>query len=146
MRPYLTDFRLKVVRAYELGEGSQRRLAHLFGVSLSFVQGLLHRYRQTGSVEPEAHGGGNPGKIGPYLAVVQQLHQQQPDASLAERCEQLATAAQVHIGRTTMHRDLRQLGLTRKKRRSTPRNRTPLQVAKPWPRTKRRSTSGRPNN
>src|SRR5262245_7448854 len=84
MRPYSTDFRLKVVRAYEQGEGSQRELAHIFGVSLSFIQDLLQRYRQTGSVEPKPHGGGNPGKVRPYLGLIQHLHQQQPDASLAE--------------------------------------------------------------
>ena len=117
MRPYSADFRLKVVRAYERGEGSQRDLARLFGVSLSFVQGLLQRYRRTGSVEPKPHGGGNPGKIGPYLSVVHHLHQERPDASLAERCEQFATKVRVHAGRTTMHRALDQLGLTRKKRR-----------------------------
>ena len=117
MRPYSKDFRRKVVHAYERGEGSQRELAHLFGVSLSFVHDLLRRYRQTGSVAPKPHGGGNPGKIGPYVSVVHQLHQQHPDASLAERCERLAATAPVHVGRTTMHRALRQLGLTRKKRR-----------------------------
>jgi transposase len=119
MRPYSNDFRRKVVQAYERGEGSQRTLARLFGVSLSFIQDLLRCYRHTGGVEPKPHGGGNPGKIGPYLSVVQQLHQQQPDASLTERCEQLAVTAPVHMGRTTMYRALKQLGLTRKKRRST---------------------------
>jgi putative transposase len=131
MRPYSTDFRRKVVQAYERGEGSQRDLAQLFSVSLSFVQDLLRRYRHTGSVEPKPHGGGNPGKIKPYLRVVQQLHHQQPDASLAERCEQLAATAPVHVGRTTMHRTLKQLGLTRKKRRFTRRSKTPKLGAKP---------------
>lgn len=130
MRPYSNDFRLKVVRAYERGEGSQRDLARLFGVSLSFLQELLQRYRHTGSVAPKRHGGGNPGKIKPYLGVVEQLHQQQPDASLTERCEQLAGIAPVHIGRTTMHRVLKQLGLTRKKRRSMRLSRTPTKAAK----------------
>lgn len=134
MRPYSKDFRLKVVHAYERGEGSQRDLARLFGVSLSFIQDLLQRYRQTGSVEPQPHGGGNPGKIRPYLSAVEQLHQQHPDASLAERCEQLAATTPVHVGRTTMHRALKQLGLTRKKRRSMPRSRTLKRGAKPaWP-------------
>lgn len=130
MRPYSSDFRLKVVRAYERGEGSQRDLARLFGVSLSFVQDLLQRYRRTSRVEPKPHGGGNPGKIGPYLSVVQQLHAQQPDASLAERCEQFATKVRVHVGRSTMHRALNQLGLSRKKRPSMPPNKTPRRDAK----------------
>jgi len=137
MRPYATDFRLKVVRAYEKGEGSQRELARIFEVRLSFVQGLLQRYRQTGSVEPRPHGGGNPGKIGPYLGIVQHLHQQQPDASLAERCERLAGATQVRVGRTTMHRVLQQLRLTRKKRLSARRNRTLRQAATPGPPTRK---------
>jgi len=62
----------------------------MFGVSLGFVQNLWQRYRQTGSVEPKAHGGGNPGKLVGHDALVEQLHQRQPDASLAERCEQVA--------------------------------------------------------
>ena len=131
MRPYSTDFRCKVVQAYERGEGSQRALARLFGVSLSFIQDLLHRYRHTGSVAPKPHGGGNPGKIKPYLRVVEQLHQQHPDASLAERCEQLATTTPVHVGRTTMQRALKHLGLTREKRRFTRRSKTPKLGAKP---------------
>jgi len=139
MRPYSTDFRRKVVRAYEHGEGSQRDLARIFGVSLSFIQSLLQHYRRTGSVAPKPHGGGNPGKVRPYLALVQHFHEQQPDASLAERCERLAAAVQVHVGRTTMHRGLRQLGLSRKKRRSTRRNRTPLKGVTPGSRIRRRS-------
>jgi transposase len=131
MRPYSTDFRRKVVQAYERGEGSQREVARLFGVSLSFVHALLRRYRHTGSVAPKPHGGGNPGKIGPYLGVVEQLHQQHPDASLAERCEHLAGIVPVHVGRTTMHRALKQLELTRKKRRFMRQNRTPRPDAKP---------------
>lgn len=130
MRPYSADFRRKVVQAYERGEGSQREVARLFGVSLSFVHELLQRYRQTGSVEPKPHGGGKPGKIGPYLGIVARLPQQQPDASLAERCERLAATAPGCIGRTTMHRALKQLGFTRKKRRSTRRNKTLRRGAK----------------
>ena len=110
MRPYSSDFRLKVVRAHERGEGSQRDLARLFGVSLSFVHDHLQRYRRTGSVEPKPHGGGNPGKLGPYLGIVQDLHHQQPDASLAERCERLAATAAVQVERTTMHRAPKHLG------------------------------------
>jgi transposase len=65
MRPYSTDFGLKVVRAYAQGEGAQRPLARILGVSVSFGQALLHRHRQTGSVEPNPQGGGNPGKVRP---------------------------------------------------------------------------------
>jgi transposase len=125
MRAYSTDFRWEVVQAYETGRGSQRHLARLFSVSLSFVQELLQRYRQAGSVEPRPHGGGNPGKVHRYLAEIERLHVQQPDASLVERYEKLAAVAQVQISRMTMSGALEQLHLTRKKRRSGPLSKTP---------------------
>jgi transposase len=137
MRAYSTDFRQKVVQAYETRRGSQRALAQLFSVSLSFVQELLQRYRQTGSVEPKPHGGGNPGKVVRHLAEVARLHAQQPDASLAERCDQLAESVQVRVSRMTMSRALERLELTRKKRRSMPPNRTPMKGAKPGRPTRR---------
>ena len=108
MGPYSNDFRLKIVYAYKRGEGSQRQLARVFGVSLSFIQDLLQRYRRTGSVKPEPHGGGNPGKIVSHRTTVQHLHRQHPDASLAEQCARLAATTQVHVSRTTMSRTLRQ--------------------------------------
>lgn len=125
MGPYSMDFRLKVVRAYEAGRGSQRHLARVFGVSLGFVQNLWQRYRQTGSVAPKAHGGGNPGKLVGHFALVERFHQQQPDASLAERCERVAAAVQVRVSRRTMSRALQRLKLTRKKRPSGPPSKTP---------------------
>jgi transposase len=70
------------------------------------VQELLQRYQQTGSVEPKPPGGGNPGKVFRHLAEVARLHAQQPDASLAERCAQLAESVQVRVSRMTMSRAL----------------------------------------
>src|SRR5262245_52107734 len=120
MRAYSNDFRRKVVQAYEAGRGSQRVLARLFGVSLSFVQELLQRYRQTGSVAPKPHGGGKPSKVAPHGAEIVRLHTEQPDASLAERCEQLAKRTRVRVSRMTMSRALDRLELTRKKRPFAP--------------------------
>ena len=139
MGPYSTDFRLKVVYAYERGEGSQRQLARVFGVSLGFVQGLLQLYRHTGGVEPKPHGGGNPGKIGQHLTAVEQLHRQQPDASLAEKCTRLGAATGIQVSRATMSRALRQLGLTRKKRPSVLPSRIPPPGSRPARPTRRSS-------
>src|ERR1044071_4502254 len=140
MGPYSTDFRLKVVRAYERGEGSQRQLARVFGVSLGLIQGLLQRYRRTGSVQPQPHGGGNPGKIGPQAAIVARLHGQQPDASLAEKCARLAVENGVSISRATMSRALQRLGLTHKKRHSAPRSKTRPKAGPSAPRITKLST------
>ena len=58
MDAYSMDLRQRVVRACDEKVGSQRRIAELFGVSLSWVEKLLRRRRQTGSIAPKAHGGG----------------------------------------------------------------------------------------
>ncbi|WP_246162995.1 MULTISPECIES: helix-turn-helix domain-containing protein [Brasilonema] len=56
--PYSTDLRQRVVDAYKAKEGSQRQLADRFKVSLSFVQRLIRRYRNTGKVSAKPHRGG----------------------------------------------------------------------------------------
>lgn len=115
MRAYSTDFRHSIVQAYEAGQGSQRHLARLFGVSLSCVQRLLQRYRQTGSVAPKPHGGGQAGKIIPYLATVAQLQDTTPDATLAELCAHVGGKHHVRVSPATMSRALRRIDRPRKK-------------------------------
>lgn len=111
MRAYSADFRFSVVRAYENGQGSQRQLARLFGVSVSFVQNLLQHYRRTGSVRPKPHKGGSRGKIIQYLEVVDRMQRQWPDASLGEMCERLAAEVHITVSPATMCRALRRLQL-----------------------------------
>ena len=125
MRAYSTDFRFSVVRAYENGQGSQRQLARLFGVSVSFVQNLLQHYRRTGSVTPKPHKGGSQGKIIQYLEMVDRLQRQWPDASLEEMCERLAAEIYVTVSPVTMCRALRRLKLRRGKRGTGRRARPP---------------------
>jgi transposase len=116
VRAYSTDFRFSVVRAYENGRGSQRQLARLFGVSVSFVQNLLRHYRRTGGVAPKPHKGGSQGKIIQYLEVVARLQRQWPDASLEEMCERLAAEAHITVSPATMCRARRRLKLRQRKK------------------------------
>jgi len=53
MRPYSIDFREKVVKAYERGDISIRKLAARFDVSKAFVQRLLKQKKLLGHVQPE---------------------------------------------------------------------------------------------
>lgn len=53
MKPYSVDFREKVVKAYEQGNTSIRKLANKFDVSLAFVQRLLNQKKIQGHVHPE---------------------------------------------------------------------------------------------
>jgi transposase len=116
MRPYSRDLRLRVVQAYEHHEGSMRQLAGRFRLSLSCVRDLLRRYRATGDVTPQPHGGGYPAKLDASgRAALKTLVSASPDATLQELCTQLSTTQQVTVSPATISRALTKLGLPRKK-------------------------------
>lgn len=119
MKAYSTDLRQKVVDAYNHQEGSQRQLAKRFRVSLSFVQDLLKRYREAGTVEPRPHGGGSPPKLNPeQVELVASLVEADNDATLAELREQLWQNTRVQVSRATIGRTVQTLKLSRKKNSS----------------------------
>jgi transposase len=130
--PYSLDLRQKILHAHERGIGSQRLLAELFGVSLSFVERLLRRYRRTGGCAPKRRAGPSPKRLLDEAAQehLRQLVLAQPDATLAELGERLHAATGVQVSVPTLCRILYQLGLRRKKRRSTPPNATPNKSAR----------------
>ena len=116
MKAYSNDLRIRIVQAYENGESSQRQLARRFSVSLSFVQELLKRYYETGSIKPKPHGGGYPAKINQQaLNVLIWLKQQWPDATVEETHQRLEQDCGVKVSPATVFRALKKLGLTRKK-------------------------------
>jgi transposase len=68
------------------------------------------------------------------------LYEAQPDITLDELHARLL-AAHVRVGRTSIYRFLKSLGLTRKKRRSTPASRS----GRTWPRPARSGARLRPD-
>lgn len=123
MKAYSLDLRQKVIDAYNRKEGSQRQLAKRFSVSLSFVQDLLKRYREDGTIEPRAHGGGGTAKLNrEQVALVATLIAEDNDAIMVELCERLEQRIGVRVSRATMGRITQTLKLTRKKSPCTPVN------------------------
>jgi len=51
MKPYSTEFREKIVKAYEQCDTSIRKVAARFDVSKAFVQKLLKQKQTTGSTQ-----------------------------------------------------------------------------------------------
>lgn len=58
MKAYSTDLRQKIIEVCQRGQATQRAIAELFGVSVSFVEKFLQRYCTTGAITPKLHGGG----------------------------------------------------------------------------------------
>jgi transposase len=117
MKAYSLDVRKKVLTAYHHQEGSIRQLAKRFTISPRFVGELVSRFRGTGSYAPKPHRGGNPPRIDAEgQKIVCKCVQQHPDATLDELCQLYADRCQVTPSRSSMHRTLALLKLTRKKR------------------------------
>jgi transposase len=121
MAAYSIDLRQKILQACERRLGSQRALADLFGVSLSFVEKLLRRHRTTGDIAPKPHAGGQrPALDVAAAALVRQLVHVNADITLEELCARVAGERGVRVSVATMCRVLQRLGLPRKKSRSAP--------------------------
>jgi transposase len=116
--PYSDDLRQKLVEAWQAGYGTQAELAECFGVSLSWVEKVLRRWRVTGQTVacPFRHG---PLPSIP-LARLERLVQQHPAATLSELGRRFRVSA------ATVHRALARLDLPRKKRHCMPANATRL--------------------
>jgi len=120
MKAYSLDLRQKIIDIYQSEQISQGQLAKRFGVSVSFIQTLLKRYREQGTLARKPHGGGKPPLLIPaHLEQLRQLVAKNDDATLEQLCELLQQQIQVRVSRSTMGRILLWMNLTRKKKHST---------------------------
>lgn len=123
---YSDDLRTKLLEAYEAGAGSLHQLAIQFRVSWGYTKKIRMQQLQTGGktrVEQKQHG--YPSRVGAtdrerlcaWLG-------EQPDLSDEELRQRLA-ATGVTVCASRIGQLLRQMGMRRKKSRSTPRSATP---------------------
>ena len=115
--PYSQDLRDRVLAAYDRGMPT-KQIAELFDVSRAWARRLKQRRRETGETSPRPMGGATVIKID--MARLAELVRAQPDATLKELRERLG----IVCAESAVCMALQRLGLSFKKRRSTPRNRT----------------------
>jgi transposase len=113
MRAYSMDLRERVVAAVDEDEGSQRQIARLFRVSVSFVSRLLKRRREEGTLAPEPHGGGPPRVLdaADRWRLARQVGEHNDDT-----LDEMRRRGGFDCSLTTIWRALRRRGLTRKKK------------------------------
>ena len=116
-RAYSQDLRDRVLAAYDRGEPTQE-IAERFSVSKAWARRLKQRRRETGETTPRKSGGARVIKID--LRRLNELVREQPDATARELRERLGVAC----AESAIYMALKRLGLSFKKRRSTPRSRT----------------------
>jgi len=102
-----------MVRAVESGR-SRHEVARLFGVSPSCVIKLMQRHRETGQVRPAKFGGYKKPILAEHEDKVRALVEARSDLTISELCRELA-ALGISVGRSSVDRFMRRLGLTFKK-------------------------------
>jgi transposase len=115
MKPYSIDFREKVVKAYEEGNTSIRKLATRFDVSKAFVQRLLKQKKIKGHVQPGKQGGTMKSELDGYSTQLAEMVEKYPDATLSEYCEYWGESHNQWVSTSTMCRALQRQQLTLKK-------------------------------
>jgi transposase len=119
------DLRQRIIAAWQGQEGTWKELADRFGVGEATVDRLVARFRKSGSVAPDPHGGGQPALIpDEQLPVVRRLLDATPDITVAELAERYRCEVGLRVSRSTMSRTVARLGYTRKKRPSSARSAT----------------------
>lgn len=131
MRAYSRDLRERVLARCDAGESSPQVAKH-FEVSPAWVRRLVQRRREMGTIDPL------PRRYGRWPKITPEHHQQfrailtrKPDTTLKE----LKALTKVDVGLPQICRVLRKLGLSVKKKSSTP----PSRIA---PTSPKRGSSG----
>jgi transposase len=138
MNAYPLELRQRILDAVERGVGSAPQVARLFCVAVNTVYNLLHLRAQTGTLGPRPNPGGRQPAIPPERHdEIRQLLAAQPDLTLAQIRDRLGIAC----SEAAVCRTLKQLGLTRKKKRCAP----PSSAGPTSRRLGRSGLSGRPN-
>jgi transposase len=119
MKAYSKDLRERIIGALEARAGTQPEIAERFSVSLSFVEKLWRRWRQTESCEAKPPGGGRRRALKERQPVIRAEVANYPDVTLAELCARVAQSDGVRASISMMCRELKKLKLPRKKSRFT---------------------------
>jgi transposase len=119
IEPYSMDLRNRAVAMLDEG-ASSTEVAESLGVSDSWVRKMRLRRDVLGDLTPGSPPG-KPQKLTPdELVELYLLVDEQPDATLEELAAVMAKRLNVRVSISTLSRRLIDLGLTRKKRLSTP--------------------------
>lgn len=117
------DLRRRVVAAVEAG-ASRRQTAVRFGVGISSAIRWVAQSRETGDLAPKRRGGRRPSRIDGYGDLIMAWIDAEPDLTLPEIAAKLEEATGYRPPPSVVHGFFKRRGVTRKKRRRTPLNKT----------------------
>ncbi len=133
MKSYSMDLRLRVLKDCDAGMPT-KRVAEKYEVSPAWVRRLKQRRRDNGETEPRPPGH-RPSTSAVHAVPIRELIAAQPDITLAE----IKAKLELSLSLTTIWRVVRGLGLTLKKKSSTPPSRSA-------PTSPKNASNGGPSN
>ena len=126
---YDEDLRQKLLQAVDTQQASQARLAEIFGVSLSWVKGIVRRRRETGNPHALPHRGGRRPKLSAAQRDEIQHYLATPDDVLLRELQGwLQAQHRLTLSLSSLSRFLAATNWPRKKSHSMPANVTPQPI------------------
>jgi transposase len=120
MEAFTTRERRRIISLYQRGLDTED-IAGQFAASESGVRRVWQQYREQGRDAPAfANCGRRPTLTDDQMQQVRQIVQEKPDRFVREVAAEIRDRLGIAACRQTVGRWLRELGLTRKKSRSTP--------------------------
>ncbi len=116
-KAYSEDLRMRIVKAFNDGEGSQTELARRFGVNRKTVAGYLKLQAETGQLKPR-HRPGNTvvRKLEPaHLEAMDQWLRADPSMTWVQMAHKLKDEFDITINQRNVGRRMRARGWKRKK-------------------------------
>jgi transposase len=116
-KPYSLDLRERIVRYVEQGS-SARAAAAVFGVSASTAVRLVAAYRRDGAIVPKPQGRapGTAGKLPAHMDFLIEQVKSKSDITLRELADALRDVRGVDVHLSSIHRALKRIGYSYKKR------------------------------
>jgi transposase len=121
-KPISVEVRERVVAAHREGLGTYEELAEIFSVGAASVNRWLRMARETGTLVPKLPPGRTPKLDETSRAILRELVETRPDATLAELGESLEQRLGVRLVPSAIFKVLAKMDISRKKRPSTLRN------------------------
>jgi len=116
-KAYSQDLRERVIAVYQEEKSTMKEVAKRFAVSRSWVNNLVQRQKQTGSVAAKPHGGGAVAKVtATHYPILEEIIDGQNDLTLIEISQRFAEKTGVKVSQSTICRALQEIELTRKKK------------------------------
>jgi transposase len=117
MKAHSIDLRMRIVGAVDSQMGTHQEIAEMFQVSKAFLEKLLKQRRETGSIEPLPHGGGQtPSFNKKQIELIKNKVLKDNDITLEELREYAEKRFQKKSSIPTICRVLQKLDLRRKKK------------------------------